>query len=83
MAQVRNLTGGSHLNDPHVEELRYRVETTDDLVFMDPRPIEDETDDEALFRGLWEDEGERVTILTILQAACEILPGRPENQLPY
>jgi hypothetical protein len=44
---------------------------------------EEEPDDEALFRDLWEDEGERETILTILHADCEILPGRPENQLPY
>ncbi len=47
------------------------------------RTGEEEPDDEALFRDLWEDEGERETILTILQAACEILPGRPENHLPY
>jgi hypothetical protein len=67
------------LNDPHVKELRYRIETADDLVFHDPAMVEDETDDEALFRDLWEDEGERETILTILQAACEILPGGPEN----
>ena len=32
------------MNDPHVEELRYRVETADDLVFEDPPPIEDETE---------------------------------------
>ena len=32
------------MNDPHVEELRYHVKTTDDLVFEDPPPIKDETD---------------------------------------
>ena len=32
------------MNDPHVEELRYHVETTDDLVFEDPPPLKDETD---------------------------------------
>jgi hypothetical protein len=32
------------LNDPHVEELRYHVETTDDFVFEDPPPVKDETD---------------------------------------
>ncbi len=47
------------------------------------RTGEEEPDDEALFRDLWKDEGEREMILTILQAACEILPGRPENHLPY
>jgi hypothetical protein len=44
---------------------------------------EEESDYEALFRDLWEDEGERETILTILQADCEILPGRPEDYLTY
>jgi hypothetical protein len=44
---------------------------------------EEDPDEEQLFRDLWEDEGERETILTILQAACEILPGRLENHLPY
>jgi vacuolar-type H+-ATPase subunit C/Vma6 len=39
-------------------------------------------EDEALFRDLWEDEGERETVLTILQAECEVLPGRPEDYLP-
>ena len=29
---------------------------------------EDEPEDEVLFRDLWEDEGERKTVLTILQA---------------
>jgi len=32
------------LNDPHVVELRYRVETADDLVFEIPPPIGDETE---------------------------------------
>ena len=44
---------------------------------------EEEPDDEALSRDLWEDEGERETVLTILQADCEVLPDRPENHLPY
>ncbi len=43
---------------------------------------EDEPDDEALFRDLWEDECERETVLMVLQAECEVLPGRPENYLP-
>jgi len=33
---------------------------------------EDDPDGEALFRDLWEDEGERETVLTMLQAECEI-----------
>ena len=44
---------------------------------------EDGPEDEALFRDLWEDEGERETVLTILQAECEVLPGRPEDYFPY
>lgn len=34
---------GAHLNDPHVEELRYRLETGGDLVFDNPPPIDDQT----------------------------------------
>ena len=44
---------------------------------------EDEPEDKALFRDLWEDEGERETVLMVLQAECEMLPGRPEDYLPY
>jgi hypothetical protein len=44
---------------------------------------EDEPEDEALFRDLWEDESERETVLTILQAECEVLPGRPEGYFPH
>ena len=43
----------------------------------------DESEDEAIFRDLWEDEGERETVLTILQAECEVLAGRPEDYFPY
>jgi hypothetical protein len=35
--------GGVHLNDPHVEELRYRIETGGELVFDNPPPVDDET----------------------------------------
>jgi hypothetical protein len=44
---------------------------------------EDEPEDEAFFRDLWEDEGERETVLMILQAECEVLSGRPEDYRPY
>lgn len=44
---------------------------------------EDEPEDEALFRDLWEDEGERETVLRILQAECEVLICRPEYYFPY
>ena len=43
---------------------------------------EDEPEDEALFRDLWEDEAESETVLMILQAECEVLPGRLEDYLP-
>ncbi len=43
---------------------------------------EDDPEDEALFRDLWEDEGERETVLEILKAECEVLLGRPEDYLP-
>jgi hypothetical protein len=44
---------------------------------------EDELEDEALFRDVWEDEGERETVLSILQADCDVLIGRPEDYFPY
>ncbi len=46
---------------------------------------EDEPDgkNEALFRDLWEDEGERQMVLTILLTECEILSGRSEDYFPY
>jgi hypothetical protein len=44
---------------------------------------EDVPEDEALFRDLWDDEGERERVLTILQAECEVLPGMPEDYFPY
>jgi hypothetical protein len=44
---------------------------------------EDYSEDETLFRDLWEDEGERETLLAILKGECEVLPGRPEDYLPY
>ncbi len=40
---------------------------------------EDEPEDEALLRDMWEDEGERETVLEILKAECEVLPGRPKD----
>jgi hypothetical protein len=44
---------------------------------------EDEPEDEALFRELWEDESERETMLMVLQAGCEVLPGRPEDHFSH
>ena len=43
---------------------------------------EDDPEDEAFFRDLCKDEGERETVLEILKAECEVLPGRPEDYLP-
>jgi len=40
---------------------------------------EDESEDEDLFRALWEDEGERETVLAILQTECEVLPADPKT----
>ena len=39
----------------------------------------DHPEDEALFRDLREDEAERESVLGILQAECEVLPGRSED----
>lgn len=62
---------------------------------LDPRYVEgfvegclermgqDYLEDEALFRDQWEEEAERAGVLQILQAECEVLPGRPEDYLPY
>jgi hypothetical protein len=44
---------------------------------------EDDPEDEALFRDLWEDEGERETVLQILKAECEILSGWPEDNFSH
>ncbi len=44
---------------------------------------EDEPDDEDLLRDFWEDEGERETVLAILQAECEGFPGKPEDYFAY
>jgi hypothetical protein len=38
---------------------------------------EEDPDEEQLFRDLWEDEGERETVLEALKADCEVRPGRP------
>ena len=38
-------------------------------------------DDEALFRNLWEEGGERERILTILQVPAEIFLVKPKNTL--
>ena len=38
---------------------------------------EEDPDEEQLFRDLWEDEGERETLLEALKADCEVRPGRP------
>lgn len=38
---------------------------------------EDDPEDEAFLRGLWE-EGEHATVLDMLKADCRVLPGRPE-----
>ena len=32
---------------------------------------------EMFLRDLWEDEGERDTVLDALKADCEVRPGRP------
>lgn len=36
--------GDAEVNDPHVEELIYHIQTGDGLDFQDPPPVEDETD---------------------------------------
>ena len=37
---------------------------------------EDNPDEEELFRDLWEDEGERETVLEALRVDCEVRAGR-------
>ncbi len=39
---------------------------------------EEDPEGEALMRELWEDEGEKQTVLDILKAECKVLAGRPE-----
>jgi hypothetical protein len=38
---------------------------------------EDDPDEELFLQDLWEDEGERQTVLEALKADCEVRPGRP------
>lgn len=38
---------------------------------------EDDPDDEVFLRRLWED-GETDTVLDMLKADCQVMPGRPE-----
>ncbi len=38
---------------------------------------EEDPEDKALFRALWEDEGERETVLDALKADSEVRPSRP------
>jgi hypothetical protein len=40
---------------------------------------EDDSDEEQLFRDLWEDEGEREMVLEALKADCEVRSGRPRG----
>ncbi len=37
---------------------------------------EDDPEEERMFRDLWEDPGERETVLDSLKADCEVRPGR-------
>jgi hypothetical protein len=46
------------------------------------RISENEPEDEDLFRDFWEDECKREMVLMVLQAECEVLPGRSEDYLP-
>jgi len=38
---------------------------------------EDNSEEEQLFRDLWEDETQRETVLESLKADCEVRAGRP------
>ncbi len=40
---------------------------------------EDDAEGEDLLRGMWEDDSEKETVLDILKAESEVLPGRPED----
>ncbi|MDP8939945.1 MAG: hypothetical protein M3N10_06590 [Actinomycetota bacterium] len=44
---------------------------------------EDDPEEEMLFRDLWDDPAERETVLDILKADCEIMPGRFEYYPPW
>ena len=43
------------------------------------RAGEGDPEGEALMRDLWEDEAEKETVLDILKAECDVLPGRPQT----
>jgi hypothetical protein len=38
---------------------------------------EEDPNEEQLFRHLWEDEGERETVVEIFKTDCEVRPSRP------
>jgi hypothetical protein len=44
---------------------------------------EDDAEGEDLLRGMWEDDSEKETVLDILKAECEVLPGRPDDFLRW
>ena len=44
---------------------------------------EDDAEGEDLLRGMWEDDSEKETVLEILKAESEVLPGRPEDFLRW
>ena len=44
---------------------------------------EDDAEGEDLLRGMWEDDSEKETVLDILKAESEVLPGRPEDFLRW
>ena len=48
---------------------------------MDPKGVDGFVEEGCLER-IGEDESERETVLDILKAECDVLPGRPENSLP-
>jgi len=41
------------------------------------RICEEDSEEKHHFRDLWEDEGERETVLEALKADCEVRSGRP------
>ncbi len=39
---------------------------------------EDDPEGEDLMRDMWENDSEKETVLGILKAECDVVPGRPE-----
>ena len=80
MSEGRAATGYDHGYDGEVFYLGLALAPAYVEGFVEgrlERICEEDSEVKHLFRDLWEDEGERETVLEALKANCEVRPGRP------